>query len=68
MKTGTTFEVLRRLGNVPVSRDLFMNLEIGIDISSQTSFGIVTEMLLGSLDFDTEKYLIILMIFSGLTG
>ena len=68
MKTGTTFEVLRRLGNVPVSRDLFMSLEIGIDISSQTSFRIVTEMLLGSLDFDTEKYLIILMIFSGLTG
>ena len=55
MKTGTTFEVLRRLGNVPVSRDLFLSLEIGIDISSQMSFRFLTGMLLGPLDFETEK-------------
>ena len=69
MKTGTTFEVLRRLGNVPVSRDLFISLEIGMDISySQMSFRILTGMLFGPLDFETEKDLIILMISSGLTG
>ena len=45
-----------------------MSLEIGIDISSQMSFRILTGMLLGPLDFETEKDLIILMISSGLTG
>ena len=45
-----------------------MSLEIGIDISSQMSFRILTGMLLGPLDFETEKDLIILMISSRLTG
>ena len=44
-----------------------MSLEIGIDISSQMSFRILTGMLLGPLDFETEKDLIIL-ISSRLTG
>jgi hypothetical protein len=60
LKTGTTLEVLRRLGNIPVSKDLLMSFEIGIEISSQ--------MLLGPLDFEAEKDLIILMTSSGLTG
>ena len=29
---GANFEVLRRLGNAPVSKGLFMSFEIGIDI------------------------------------
>ena len=59
---------MRRLGNVPVSKDLLISFEIGIEISSQMSFRILTGMLLGPLDFETEKDLIILMISSGLTG
>ena len=40
-----------------------------MDISySQMSFRILTGMLFGPLDFETEKDLIILMISSGLTG
>ena len=38
MKTGTTFEVLRRLGNVPVSKDLLMSLEIGTEINTIKEF------------------------------
>ena len=68
LKISTTFEVFRGLGNFPVSRDLFMSLEIVIDISSQMSFKILTGILLGLLDFDTEMDLIILMISSGMTG
>ena len=68
MKTGTTLEVLRRLGNIPVSKDLLISFEIGIEISSQMSFRILIGMLLGPLDFEAEKDLIILMTSSGLTG
>ena len=45
-----------------------MSLEIGIDISSQMSFKILTGILLELLDFDTEMDLIILMVSSGMTG
>ena len=45
-----------------------MSFEIGTEISSQMSFKILTGMLIGPLDFDPEKDLIILMISSGLTG
>ena len=44
-----------------------MSFEIGTEISSQMSFKILTGMLIGPLDFDAEKDLIILMISSGLT-
>ena len=56
------------LANVPVSKHLLTSFVIGIEMSLQISFKILTGMLLGSLDFDAEKYPIILMTSSGLTG
>ena len=53
LTSGSAYEML---GNVPVSKDLFISFVNGIENSSQISFKILTGML---LNFDAEKDLII---------
>lgn len=63
-----TSEILRTEGNSPVSKDLLIKVEIGLEISRFSSFRILIGMLFGPEDLDSEKFPIILVISSGVVG
>ena len=68
LKTGTTFETFNAEGNIPVANDLLIKNEIGLEISSCSSFKILAEILLGPVDFDVENEAIISVISSDVVG
>ena len=55
-------------GKIPVSNDLLINVESGIDISCFRSLRILTGILLGPVDLDEDRELITLMTSSGVEG
>ena len=52
LNTGTTLEVFRTEGKVPVTKDLLIKKDRGSEMSGLISFRILTGMLLGSHDFE----------------
>ena len=68
LKTGTTLEILREEGKTPVSSDLLIKKEIWVEKSWFKSLRSLTGILLGPLDLEGEKELMILPISSGVDG
>ena len=68
MKTGTTFEILRTVGNIPEANELLISVEIGTDMSLLISFNILAGMLFGPEALEMEIEQITLAISSALVG
>ena len=68
MKTGMTFEVLSIDGKIPVTNDIFTSYIIGLEMLQARTLRILTGILLGPVDFETEKDLTMPMTSSWDTG
>ena len=61
LNTGTTLEILRTEGKIPVAKDRLIKNDIGEEISFFNSFRTLIGILFGPDDFDSENELIILV-------
>ena len=60
--------ILRTEGKTPRLKDLLIKIDIGLEISRLRSFRILTGMLFGPEDLESEKLPIILVISTGVVG
>ena len=61
LNTGTTLEILRTEGKIPVAKDRLIKNDIGEEISCFNSFRTLIGILFDPDDFDSENELIILV-------
>ena len=66
LNTGTTLEVLRAEGKIPVVKDRLIKKDIGAEMSCFKSFRTLIGILFGPDDFEGENYPITLVTSSEL--